>query len=78
MAARAEGSDMLRSGVVLQVGPEAGPHFVETFAFRVVARVDWPSYDGWAWVEGDQLDAAGKVVERNRIFVLLSGLREVE
>jgi hypothetical protein len=69
---------MFQPGVVLQVGPEAGPHFVEAFAFRVVALVDWPAFDGWAWVEGDQLDSAGRVVERNRIFVLLSGLREVE
>lgn len=69
---------MLQPGVVVQVGPEAGPHFVEAYAFRVVARVDWPADVGWAWVEGDQLDSAGKVVERKRIFVLLSGLREVE
>jgi hypothetical protein len=33
------------------------------------------TYDGWAWLDGYQLNAAGDAVERRSIFVQLSGLQ---
>ncbi|NUR74464.1 MAG: hypothetical protein HOU81_26945, partial [Hamadaea sp.] len=38
---------------------------------------DWPTYDGWLWLDGYQLNAAGDAVERRSIFVQGNGLRQV-
>jgi hypothetical protein len=43
--------------------------------FRVIRVHDWPTYDGWAWLDGYQLNAAGDAVERRSIFVQLPGLQ---
>jgi hypothetical protein len=45
--------------------------------FRVIRVHDWPTYDGWAWLDGYQLDASGDAVERRSIFVLIDGLQPV-
>jgi hypothetical protein len=43
--------------------------------FRVIRVHDWPTYDGWAWLDGYQLNGAGDAVERRSIFVQLKGLQ---
>jgi hypothetical protein len=43
--------------------------------FRVIRVHDWPTYAGWAWLDGYQLNAAGDAVERRSIFVQLKGLQ---
>jgi hypothetical protein len=43
--------------------------------FRVIRVHDWPTYDGWAWLDGYQLNAAGDAVARRSIFVQLVGLQ---
>jgi hypothetical protein len=43
--------------------------------FRVIRVHDWKTIDGWAWLDGYQLDATGDAVERRSIFVLVEGLR---
>jgi hypothetical protein len=45
--------------------------------FRVIRVHDWQTYDGWAWLDGYQLDSGGDAVERRSIFVLLGGLRSM-
>jgi hypothetical protein len=45
--------------------------------FRVIRVHDWPTYDGWAWLDGYQLDASGDAVERRSIFVQLTGLQPI-
>jgi hypothetical protein len=43
--------------------------------FRVIRVHDWQTYDGWAWLDGYQLNASGDAVERRSIFVQLQGLQ---
>jgi hypothetical protein len=42
--------------------------------FRVIRVHDWQSADGWAWLDGYELDASGVAVLRRSIYVQLSGL----
>jgi len=42
--------------------------------FRVIRVHDWQTYDGWAWLDGYQLNSARDAVERRSIYVQLQGL----
>src|SRR5436190_10526656 len=66
-----------RSGDVLRVTRAASVQFVEPMLFRVIRVHDWPTYDGWVWLDGYQLNAAGDAVERRSIFVQRQGLAPV-
>ncbi|BCJ65428.1 hypothetical protein [Polymorphospora rubra] len=66
-----------RSGDVLHVTRAASVQFAEPILFRVIRVHDWTTYDGWAWLDGYELNAAGDAVERRSIFVQLSGLRQL-
>ncbi len=66
-----------RSGDVLQVTRAASVQFAQPLLFRVIRVHDWPTYDGWVWLDGYELNAAGDAVERRSIFVQLHGLRQV-
>jgi hypothetical protein len=65
-------------GDVLHVGPEASVQFAGPSAIRLrVIRVDdRPTYRGWCWLDGYQLDTHGQAVQRRTIFVRLAGLRK--
>jgi len=60
---------------VLCVTREASVQFMHPMMFRVIRVHDWQTYDGWAWLDGYQLDAAGDAVERRSIFVQVDGLK---
>jgi hypothetical protein len=45
--------------------------------FRVIRVHDWPTYEGWIWLDGYELNSAGDAVERRSIFVQINGLRSV-
>ena len=64
-----------RSGDVLCVTRAASVQFQHPMMFRVIRVHDWQTYDGWAWLDGYQLDAAGDAVERRSIFVQVNGLQ---
>jgi hypothetical protein len=64
-----------RAGDILRVTRAASVQFIEPMLFRVIRVHDWPTYDGWAWLDGYQLNAAGDAVERRSIFVQLHGLQ---
>lgn len=66
-----------RSGDVLRVTKSASVQFAEPMLFRVIRVHDWPTYDGWAWLDGYQLDSSGDAVERRSIFVLVDGIQQV-
>jgi hypothetical protein len=71
-----EGVDVLpRSGDILRVTRAASVQFVQPMLFRVIRVHDWQTYDGWAWLDGYQLNNAGEAVERRSIFVQLGGLQ---
>lgn len=66
-----------RSGDVLQVTRAASVQFVKPIYFRVSRVLDWPTYNGWAWLEGYELNTTGEAVDRRTIFVQLDGLHQV-
>ncbi|GAA3238258.1 hypothetical protein ACFO1B_27365 [Dactylosporangium siamense] len=64
-----------KTGDVLRVTKAASVQFVQPMLFRVIRVHDWQTYDGWAWLDGYQLNAAGDAIERRSIFVQLQGLQ---
>jgi hypothetical protein len=64
-----------RSGDVLRVTRAASVQFIEPLLFRVIRIHDWPTYEGWTWLDGYQLNAAGDAVARRSIFVQIRGLQ---
>ena len=67
-----------RSGDVLHVTRAASVQFAEPIYFRVIRVHDWPTYHGWIWLDGYELDPSGDAVERRSIFVQLNGLRPLQ
>ena len=65
-----------RSGDVLRVTRAASVQFAEPMMFRVIRVHDWQTYDGWAWLDGYQLNSVGDAVERRSIFVQVNGLQQ--
>ncbi|MGC5028320.1 hypothetical protein [Micromonospora sp. DT229] len=64
-----------RSGDVLHVNSAASVQFTKPIHFRVIRVLDRPTYDGWLWLEGYELNAVGDAVNRRSIFVKREGLR---
>ena len=67
-----------RAGDVLRVGRSASVQFASPILFRIIRVHDWPTYEGWVWLDGYELNAGGDAVERRSIFVQLAGLVEVD
>ncbi len=66
-----------RSGELLRITREASVQFVAPLMFRVIRVHDWSTYDGWAWLDGYELDNTGDAVARRSIFVQLRGLQRL-
>ncbi|MEV8506783.1 hypothetical protein AB0368_18495 [Actinoplanes sp. NPDC051475] len=66
-----------RSGDVIHVTKAASVQFSSPMIFRVIRVHDWPTYEGWIWLDGYELNSSGDAVERRSIFVQVSGLRQV-
>jgi hypothetical protein len=64
-----------RSGEVIRVTRAASVQFASPMLFRVIRVHDWSTYDGWAWLDGYELNTAGDAVDRRSIFVQVSGLQ---
>ena len=64
-----------RSGDILRVTRAASVQFIQPMLFRVIRVHDWQTYDGWAWLDGYQLNQSGEAVARRSIFVQLGGLQ---
>ncbi|WP_341483433.1 hypothetical protein [Micromonospora cathayae] len=64
----------LRAGDLLYVTQAASVQFTRPVAFRLIRVLDRPTYDGWVWLDGYQLDTAGDAVARRSIFVQPAGL----
>ena len=67
-----------RSGDVLHVTRAASVQFLRPITFRVIRVHDWPTYDGWVWLDGYELNATGDAVNRRSIFVQAAGLRHLQ
>jgi hypothetical protein len=63
-------------GDVVVVGRSASVQFsgAHGFKFRVIQVDGRPTYDGWVWLDGYQLNGRGQAVARRKIFVRRSGL----
>ncbi|MEU4567224.1 hypothetical protein [Micromonospora sp. NPDC023956] len=68
---------VLRSGDLLHVSQAASVQFHKPIMFRLIRVLDWPTFDGWMWLDGYQLDTKGDAVARRSIFVQPAGLRKV-
>ena len=66
-----------RSGDVIHVTKAASVQFSSPMLFRVIRVHDWPTYEGWVWLDGYELNTSGDAVERRSIFVQVAGLRQV-
>ncbi|WP_405102034.1 hypothetical protein [Micromonospora sp. NBC_01412] len=66
-----------RSGDVLHVTRAASVQFLRPIMFRVIRVHDWPTYEGWVWLDGYELNAAGDAVNQRSIFVQAAGLRQL-
>ncbi|MGR6316430.1 hypothetical protein Q2K19_10915 [Micromonospora soli] len=64
-----------RSGDVLHVTRTASVQFLRPIMFRVIRVLDRTTYDGWLWLDGYELNAAGDAVNRRSIFVQPAGLQ---
>ncbi len=64
-----------RSGDIIRVTREASVQFASPMLFRVIRVHDWSTYDGWAWLDGYELNSAGEAVDRRSIFVQVGGLQ---
>ncbi|GAA3758400.1 hypothetical protein GCM10022225_49710 [Plantactinospora mayteni] len=73
------GSNGLRAGDLVYVGRSASVQFGGTsaFLFRVIRVDNHPTYYGWAWLDGYQLDGSRNAVTRRQIYVQAAGLRRV-
>jgi hypothetical protein len=56
----------------------ASVQFTTPIVFRVIRVQDWSTYNGWAWLDGYELNSVGDAVERRSIFVQLDGLQPVQ
>lgn len=66
-----------RCGDVLHVTRAASVQFRTPIIFRVIRVHDWPTYHGWQWLDGYELNAAGDAILRRRIYVQVAGLRQL-
>lgn len=64
-----------QAGDIVHITREASVQFLKPMMFRVIRIHDWPTYDGWVWLDGYQLNSAGDAVERRSIFVQQAGLK---
>jgi hypothetical protein len=77
--AQQTGADVVpRSGDVLRVTRAASVQFSAPMLFRVIRVHDWSTYNGWAWLDGYELNNLGEAVERRSIFVQLEGLQSAQ
>lgn len=66
----------MRAGALLWLDTQASVQFTtRPIRYRVIRLQDWDTYDGWIWLDGYELDAAGDAIERRAVFVLIKGVR---
>lgn len=64
-----------RSGDILRIDREVSVQFINPFFYRVIRCHDWPTYEGWVWLDGYQLNNHGDAVSRRTIWVQIAGLK---
>lgn len=64
----------LSAGATLTLDRCASPQFVHPITVRVIRVLDRPTYPGWAWVEGYELNGSGTAVRRRQLYVRCDGV----
>jgi len=64
-----------RPGDLIRLGRAASVQFTTPILFRVIRVHDWITYDRWVWLDGYQLDATGKAIDRRSVFVQIRGIQ---
>ncbi|MEH1018012.1 hypothetical protein V6U90_33805 [Micromonospora sp. CPCC 206060] len=66
-----------RPGEELLISWDASVQFAgqPPFTFRVISVSPDPTYHGWVWLTGYQLNDRGQAVAKREIYVRLAGLR---
>jgi hypothetical protein len=59
---------------LVRLGRATSVQFGVPILFRVIRVHDWPTYDGWAWLDGYELNEQGEAIERRSVFVLVAGI----
>lgn len=66
----------LKAGDVVHLTTAASVQFLRPIFVRVIRELpERHTYDGWVWIEGYQLNAAGDAVARRELYVRRAGLR---
>ena len=64
-----------RSGAVVRLSRAASVQFAVPILFRVIRVHDWSTYEGWAWLDGYELNNKGDAVDRRSVFVQVDGIQ---
>ncbi|MEV4658891.1 hypothetical protein [Micromonospora sp. NPDC049301] len=65
----------MRSGDLLRLTRAASPQYVRPIVVRVIRVLDWPTYQGWLWIDAYELDSKGDAVARRSLYVLVEGVQ---
>ncbi|MEV5207032.1 hypothetical protein AB0K35_06060 [Micromonospora sp. NPDC053740] len=63
-----------QAGDVLHLTRAASVQFLRPIFVRVIRVLDWPTYNGWLWIDAYELAANGDAVAHRSLFVMPSGL----
>ncbi|MFF0154310.1 hypothetical protein [Micromonospora sp. NPDC005203] len=66
----------MKAGDVVLLSTAASVQFLRPIFVRVIRELpERHTYDGWVWIEGYELNAAGDAVARRELYVLRAGVR---
>ncbi|MFG1836986.1 hypothetical protein ACGFH8_00970 [Micromonospora sp. NPDC049175] len=66
----------MRAGDVICLTTAASVRFLRPITVRAIRELpDRHTYDGWLWIDGYELSAAGDAVARRELFVMRDGVR---
>ncbi|MDG4805477.1 hypothetical protein O7634_01715 [Micromonospora sp. WMMD1120] len=66
----------MTAGDLVHLTTAASVQFLRPIVVRVIRELpERHTYDGWVWIEGYQLNAAGDAVARRELYVRRAGVR---
>ncbi|MEU8254992.1 hypothetical protein AB0C06_12090 [Micromonospora inaquosa] len=66
----------MKAGDVVCLTTAASVQFLRPIFVRVIRELpEWHTYDGWVWIEGYELNAAGDAVARRELYLRRAGVR---
>ncbi|MGC4758424.1 hypothetical protein [Micromonospora trifolii] len=68
--------EKMKAGDVIHLTAAASVQFLRPIFVRVTRELpERHTYDGWVWIEGYQLNAAGDAVAQRELYVMRAGVR---